>query len=264
MVARAPPKRRAIGPGGEGTEHAADATHGEEQADHPGRGVDLSHQEDDLDRGGDAAEQVGGRRRCRDGPQEGVAEDEAQTFGDAAHESRVPALGPDGLRLGRADGAHRDGRDDEAHRVDGDCRGTADGLDEAAGHTRARHRRDLRAAGELGIALHQVVPADQGGQVGLVRHIEEDGQDAGGQSDDEELGKGETAERIGDRHGAQREHPADVGGDHDPPAAHPVHPDAGRQPDDEEGRRGCRGQQAHFEGRGMQRPARPGAEWPAG
>ena len=99
MVARAPPKRRAIGPAAKASGDTADATHGEEQADHPGRGVDLSHQKEDLDGGGDPAEQIGrcGGRRNR--AQERVAEDEAQTFRDSVQQARMSTFGQDWMSV---------------------------------------------------------------------------------------------------------------------------------------------------------------------
>ena len=73
-----------------------------------------------------------------------------------------PPAGDAGLRLGRADGADGDGGDDEARRVDRHRGGAADGLHETTRDARPGHRRHLRAAGELRVALHQVLPPDQG------------------------------------------------------------------------------------------------------
>ena len=64
----------------QGAGHAADATQGKEEADDSGPTHDLADQEHDLDRGGDAAEQVGGGRGGRDRSEQGIAEDEAETF----------------------------------------------------------------------------------------------------------------------------------------------------------------------------------------
>ena len=187
---------------------------------------------------------------------ERVAEDEAQAFGDAVHEPGVPALRHGGPWLGCANGAQGDGGDDEAHRVDRHRGGAPDGLDEATGDARAGHRRHLRAAGELGVALHQVLPTDQGGKVRLVGDVEEDREDPGGQRHDEELGERQTADGVGDRNRAQREHPSQVGPDHGRGAAHAVDPHAGREPDDEKGRRRRRGEEPHLEGRGVECPHR--------
>ncbi len=98
-----------------------------------------------------------------------------------------------------------------------------------------------------------MLPAHQGGEIGLVGDVEEHGQDARDERDDEQLDERERTERVGDRNGAEREHPPDVGRHHHPAAPDPVDPDACGQPDDEEGRGRRRGEERHLEGGGVQR-----------
>ncbi len=255
-VARAPPKRQRDRSGGQRPHHAPDTPHGEEEADHTRRGVHRAHQEDDLDRRRDATEQVGGGGRGRDGAQQRVAEDEAQPLVDVVEELRVPILRHRRLRLGAADGAHGGGRGEKAHRVHGHGRRAADRLNETAGNARARHRGDLRAAGQLRVAFDQVLPPDERGKVGLIGDVEEHGEDAAGQCDDEQLDQGEPTDGVGDRDRAERKHPTEVGADHDPASTYTIDPDARREPDEQEGRRRCRREQPHLERGGVQRAHR--------
>ncbi len=215
--------------------------------------MDLADQEDDLHRSGNAAEQVGGGGGGRDCSQQGIAEDEAETFRHALNQLGVPALGRRRLWLGRADRSHGHGGNEEAPGIDRHGGGTPDGLDEATRHTRTGHRRHLCAAGELGVALHQMFPTHQRREVRLIGDIEEDGENATGQSDDEELDEGQSTDGVGDRDGAQGENPSQVRADHETAAAHTIHPHPGWEADDEKGRGRRRREQPHFEGRGVQR-----------
>lgn len=167
-------------------------------------------------------------------------------------EPGVPAFGHGGLRFGHADGADGHGRNKEADRVHGNGSGAPDRLDEPTGDTRTGHRGHLRTAGELRVALHQVLPPHQCREKGLVGDVEKNRQDATGQGHDEELDQCEAADGVGQRYRAQGQHPAQVGDDHHSTTTQPVHPDAGRETDDEEGRSRRRGEQAHFECRGVQ------------
>ncbi len=159
----------------------------------------LAHQEDDLDCRRDPAEEVRGRGRGGDGPEQRVAEHEAETLADVVDQLGVASLGHPRLGLRRTNGGDGPGGGEEAQCIDGyRCR-APDGLDEAAGDARACHGGHLGAAGEFGVSLDEMLPSDQGGQVRLIGDVEEHGQDPAGQRDDEELRQRETAEGIGDR-----------------------------------------------------------------
>ena len=85
----------------------------------PVRRGHCADQEDDLDRGGNAAEEVGGGGRGRDGPQQRIAEHEAQAFRQCrGRASGCPPSGTAGSGSGAADGADGHGGDQEARRVD--------------------------------------------------------------------------------------------------------------------------------------------------
>ena len=93
MVARAPPNRRAIGPAATAPSTPPTPPMVKRRPITPGEAWTCAHQEEDLDRGGDAAEEVGRGGGGRYRPEEGIPEHEAEAFGDAVHEPRVPALG---------------------------------------------------------------------------------------------------------------------------------------------------------------------------
>ena len=238
------------------SENPANASHREQQTDHAGRCMHLTYEEDHFDRSSDAAEEVRGRSRGGNGAQQGVAEDEPKPLGDVVSQLGVPGLGNLELWLRSTDRRNGAGGDEKADRIDQDRGGAAYGLDQAAGNARPRDRGDLRAARELCVPLDQVFAPDERRQIRLVGDVEEHGEDAAHQSDDEELRQRQPPGYIGDGHGTDGDDPPQVGGDHDPAAAGAVYPDTGGQPHDEERGSGSRRQQAHLERRCMQRAHR--------
>ena len=134
-----------------------------------------------------------------------------------------------GLVLADPDRGHR--RDEEAQRVDHDRVPGAERADEHASEARAGHLPERLARAELAVGVHEVLGLDEHRQVALVRDVEEHGEHAGDDRDDEELRQVEHAERVGDRDRADDGHAPDVGPDEHRPAAPPVDPRAGGQRD---------------------------------
>ena len=91
------------------------------------------------------------------------------------------------------------GRDDVADGVDDDRVGRGERGDQAAGHARPRDLRERDRELQLRVALDQILPLDERGQVRLVRDVEEDGEDPDHELHDEQLPDREHAERVGDR-----------------------------------------------------------------
>ncbi len=205
-------------------------------------------EEHDLDRRHDPAEEVRGRGRGGNRPQQRVPEDKAKPLGDVEVDPPVAAFGYGRRRLSSSDAANGDRRDEEAPGIDGDRVRGADGLDEAAGEARARHLGHLGAAGQLGVALDEMLAAHERGQIRLVGDVEEHGEHARDQRDEIELEQSEVAESVGHRNRAEAKQAAHVGRDHDPPPPKAVHPDAGREADEEEGGRRRRSEGPHLEG----------------
>jgi hypothetical protein len=130
------------------------------------------------------------------------------------------------------------------HRV-----GRREGLDEQPADARAGDLADRLAALQLGVAFDQQLPVDELGQVGLVGHVEEHGADAGAERDHIQLPDGQDPQELRERDRSQQRRAEQVVDNEHPAEPHPVHPRAGRQPDDQERGRLARGQQADLERR---------------
>ncbi len=134
-------------------------------------------------------------------------------------------------------------------RVDHDRVPGAERADEHASEARAGHLPERLARTELAVGVHEVLRLDEDGQVALVGDVEEDGEHAGDDRDDEELRQVEDAEGIGDRDRADDRHAPDVRPDEHGPPAPPVDPRTGGQRDQQEGELRARGERADLERR---------------
>ena len=134
-------------------------------------------------------------------------------------------------------------------RVDQDRVPGAERADEHAAEARAGNLPERLARTELAVRIHEVLGLDKDRQVALVGDVEEDGEHAGDDCDDEELRQVEHAEGVGDRDRADDGHAADVRPDEHRSAAPSVDPRTGGQRDEEEGELRAHGQRADFERR---------------
>ena len=76
---------------------------------------------------------------------------------------------------------------------------------------------------------------DQRRQIGLVRDVEEDGEDADHEPEHEQLPDLQDAQSPEDRDQGEEHRASAVADDEDPPAAQPVDPDARRKREQDEG-----------------------------
>ena len=133
------------------------------------------------------------------------------------------------------DGEQRRHREDVAHGIGAHRHRRTEHADQATAERRTAQLRAGPSQLELGIAIDQLIAPDEGGQIRLIRDIEEDGQHAADEGDDVELGEGEVAQCTDDRDRSYGQGAPDVGDHQDgPAAADSVDPDACRQPDDDE------------------------------
>lgn len=173
---------------------------------------------------------------------------EAQAFGDLLAQVPFCDVGPflaltDGVeaqrRPGEADGRgdQREGRGDQLHQVAADARPAE--LGDGADHL------------QCGVALHELLAADQVRQVALVRDIEKDGEDAQDHGYSVQQVDRQHVEPPGQRHAGQRQRASPVADDHHVAPAQPIDDGPGRQTDHREGEGLADGQQAHLEWRGV-------------
>ncbi len=134
-------------------------------------------------------------------------------------------------------------------RVDHDRVPGTERADEGAAEARTSNLPERLARTELPVRIDEVLGLDEHRQIALVRDVEEDGEHASDDRDDEELRQVEHAERVGDRDRADDRHAPDVRPDEHGPAAPPVDPRAGGQRDQQEGELRARGERADFERR---------------
>ncbi len=137
-------------------------------------------------------------------------------------------------RLGPPDEEHEQRGSQVAERVHEDRDRRTQPLDEEAGDGRAHEPRARPADLELRIALDEILAADERRQVALVGDVEEDREAPGDEPDDVELPDRERAEHVRDRDGSEGHRASEVARDEDGPAAETVHPDPGRQPEEDE------------------------------
>ena len=107
-------------------------------------------------------------------------------------------------------------------------------------------------SGQLAVAVDQLRRRDQDRQVGLVVHVDEDGQHTAHQGHHEQLGHGEHAGRPGDRDAGEHERPACIAGDHFPSPRQAIDDHTGGQPHQQERHRRRRRQEADLEGSDVQ------------
>ena len=103
------------------------------------------------------------------------------------------------------------------------------------------------------VALQIPVSARQRDEERRVREVEEHRERPGEEGDRVELSERQSIERVSERDRPYERRPAEVGGDHDPPAArHPVEPDSGRQREKEMRQEGRGAEQPHLSGAGVE------------
>ena len=144
---------------------------------------------DEVDRVQDAIERsgdMGDDRPHRDGKEHLVMSDEPKALDDLLPDGRRGRPGGP-RRLRRPDEEERDRRHGERQRIDQDREGGADQLDECAREPRATDLRERRARGELAVPVDHAVDADERGNVGRVRRIEERAEGPSTNVDDIEL-----------------------------------------------------------------------------
>ena len=96
------------------------------------------------------------------------------------------------------------------------------------------------------------MPLDEGREVGLVGHVEEDCEDPDDEHDGVELDQVEPAEGMGDGHGEQGEEASEVAPDEYRPAPQAVDDHPGLEAHEDERRELDRLEQADLEGRGVE------------
>ena len=204
-------------------------------------------QENDLDGHGHGAEQVGRSRAGDDLAQDRMLDHELQALGDLR--PQVPVLWrPLGSLFPDPDAEQRRHRHHVRDGVRPHRSGRAHRSHQAAAQAGAGELGERLGSGQLAVAVHQLLRLEQHRKVALVGDVEEHGGHARRQRHHVQLPQRQDAERPGERHRSDDQHPRRVAGQHDPALGMTVDDRAGRQGDERErGRRG-RGQQAHFEG----------------
>src|SRR5205807_6267744 len=112
--------------------------------------------------------------------------------------------------------------------------------------------RDRGAAGsgdgirrlELAVRVHELVPLDQGRQVGLVRHVEEDGEDSDEEGEHVQVGNLEKTGEAEECDGGDDGSPTDVRKDQDGPPLSSIYPHADQEAEQEEGKGACGAQKS--------------------
>ena len=155
-------------------------------------------------------------------------------------------------RLGHPRARDEGGRDQERQRVDeqGERRGHE--ADQQAAHARSHDLRRRRRRLELGVALDDPIGRDQRGEQRHVRHVEEHRERAGEEQHRVEDLDAEDANHRGQRNDQQQDGATEVGRDHHRPSPHPIHPHAGEETDEQDGRASRRREQPHLPGRGVE------------
>ncbi len=207
-------------------------------------------QQDEQHRGADRAAHVGECGADGDGAQQAVAEDEAQALGDLRPQVGVLA----GLRpyVGAADPGEGEEGEDEGGRVDDECHRCGDGCHDRAADAGAAHLDDVPGGLQLDVALDQLLVVDQVRQVALEGRVEEGGAHRHAERHHVQLAQCQHVQpgRQGDR--GEQQGAAGVADQHHPPLAHPVHPCADWQADQQCGEVFEDDQQARLERRSVQ------------
>ena len=160
-------------------------------------------------------------------------------------------MGAGALARGRLGPAHEgdgDGGDQEGRRVEGDGDGRGERLDEEAGEAGSGDLGDGFGEGKLGIGGDEILALDERGDVGLIRHVEEDRQQTRYAGDDVELGHAERAAHRRDGDGGEDGGAAEVGEDEDGASFEAVRPRSGEEAEEEDGDSGDSAEDAHLEG----------------
>ncbi len=147
-----------------------------------------------------------------------------------------------------ADGEQEQRGDGVADRVGDDRQVRAEQLDQAAAEAGPRHLGRGAYGLQRAVARDELVLGQELRQIALVGDVEEDRGDAGDQRDGIELSHRQEARYGGEGDAGHRHGPDDVGPDQHRELAHPVHPGAGGQADEEERGGLRRRQQGHLEG----------------
>ena len=169
-----------------------------------------------------------------------------------AHAGSAPVLVLLERRLLLADGDQERARDEEAHAVPHDGVRRRQELDQSACDCRARELPGRARHLELRVPVDEVLAIDERRQVRLVRDVEEDGQDAREEADHEQLGHGQVALEVDDRHRQEQKAASDVADDQHAAARQPVDPHACRQREEEEGQELDRAERGDRERRRVQ------------
>ncbi len=152
--------------------------------------------------------------------------------------------------------AQQQRRKEERDRVDQDRDRRGEPMDERAGDARTHElRRGIRNA-DLRVRLDQVAASDTLGHEDLVGRPADDRARAHEESHDVEERHREHAEPGAHRHREQRQAAPDVGRDDDRQLRQAVDQHAGEQAEERERQRFQRGEDAHFERRGVQHQRR--------
>ena len=176
----------------------------------------------------------------RDVAQVRVAEDVAQALGDLVPDARRPGPGRPRriagvpLRLALADPEDEPAGRDEAERVEQDRERRAEQADQSAAERLAEDLGGRAADLELRVALDQVVRLEDRRQERLVGDVEEDGQGAVDEADDEQLPDRQHPELVGDRDRQERDRSAEVAEDEDQAPRQAIDPRAGREREQQE------------------------------
>ena len=112
---------------------------------------------------------------------------------------------------------------------------------------RAREVRSRAADLELRVALHELLPVDQRGEVRLIRDVEEDREAAREEADDVELPQRDRVERVRDRDAEKQQAARHIGGDQNRAPRQAVDPDTCRKRQEEERRELDRPERRHLE-----------------
>ena len=104
----------------------------------------------------------------------------------------------------------------------------------------------------LGVAFQQSAMRHQGGQVGEIGDVEENGQRPDQEGDRIELVQGQEVEQGRNWDRGQHHGPSDVAGDHHRPPPDPVQPGPRQQREEDEGEPLQGGEEADLERAGMQ------------
>ncbi len=173
-------------------------------------------------------ERLGDRER----PQGPVVANESEPVADLV-EDGLAILDLRWRRLHVADAHEQDRRHDVRHGVDQDRDRAGHGLDEDPAQPESRELRDRTTGREGAVGLHEPLALDHGRQVGVVRRVEERGEDRG-QRRDHRVAARTRAPRTRTRAGSTRAAPPGRGRPRSAPAGvgvdRPKHPPRAPRP----------------------------------